>query len=45
MPLWLYGPLIYQNYWVMILANINVLLPNYFNDIYNILIHHYPEYR
>ena len=46
--LWLYGPFMYENFWLMLIVNIrrlpNDVLNNYFRNFYNILIRHFPEY-
>ena len=44
MPLSLYGPFLYQNFWIIII-NIHILDPNYFRDLHDILIRHFPECR
>jgi len=45
MPLSLYGPFLYQNFWIIIITNIHILDPNYFRNLHDILIRHFPEYR
>ena len=46
--LWLYGPFMYENFWLMLFVNIrrlpNDVLNNYLRGLYNILIRHFPEY-
>lgn len=49
MPLLLYGPFLYQNFWIILLTNIDKVPRQQMNDWYrefrNILITHYPEYQ
>ena len=46
--LWLYGPFMYENFWLMLIVNIhrlpNDVLNNYLRNFYNIFIRHFPEY-
>ena len=45
LPLWIYGPLLYENFWIMLFVNMNT---RYFQsncrELYIILIHYFPEY-
>lgn len=46
--LWLYGPFMYENFWLMLIVNLyrlpNRVLNNIFRNFNNILIRHFPEY-
>lgn len=46
--LWLYGPLLYQNFWMMLIVNIHRLPSYYLNntirELHQILSSHFPEY-
>ena len=46
-PITIYGPLLYQNFWIILLTNIhklpNHVLNEWIRDVYNILVMNFPE--